>query len=90
MGLADVVAVLRADTSSFTAKMAEAKASMDEVGESGGGTFSKLSAFATPGIPGRRRCCGRRGRRLGRPGHDPYTYRGMSTVPDGPAHFVQQ
>lgn len=44
MGLADVVAVLRADTSDFTAKLGAASAEMDKLGTSGASNFEKLAS----------------------------------------------
>jgi hypothetical protein len=46
MGVADVVAVLRADTSQFTAELGKATAEMDKLGNGGSSNFEKLSAMA--------------------------------------------
>lgn len=44
MGLTDVVAVLRADSSQFTAKLGEARAELDKLGTSGASSFEKLAS----------------------------------------------
>lgn len=48
----DILAVLRAETSDFTAKMAEARAAMDETEKAGGSNFSKLASVGKTALMG--------------------------------------
>jgi hypothetical protein len=48
----DILAVLRAETSDFTAKMAAARAEMDETEKAGGSSFSKLASVGKAALLG--------------------------------------
>jgi hypothetical protein len=54
MGVAEVVAVLRANTSQFTAKLGEtrARAEMNKLGKSGASNFEKMSDVGKAGLLG--------------------------------------
>ena len=52
MGLAEIVATLRADTSDFTAKMGEAKATVSDLGKSGSSNFEKLASVGKAALVG--------------------------------------
>jgi TP901 family phage tail tape measure protein len=52
MALTDVVAVLRANTSDFTAKIGESQAQMDKLGKSGASNFEKMGKIASTAMLG--------------------------------------
>ena len=52
MGLAEIVATLRADTSDFTAKMGAAQATVSDLGKSGASNFEKLASVGKAALIG--------------------------------------
>lgn len=52
MGVAEVVATLRADTSEFTAKMGEAKAQVDKLGKAGASGFEQFASVGKAALLG--------------------------------------
>jgi phage-related protein len=52
MGLADVVAIFRADSSQFTAKLGEMNVEMDKLGKSGASNFEKMGSMGGAALMG--------------------------------------